>query len=243
MSLKVIGAGFGRTGTLSLKAALERLGFDKCHHMTEVLKHPETASAWVAAGDGEMVDWRELLEGYQACVDWPGCTFYRELMEVYPDAKVLLTVRDQERWYESVRTTIYQFSTTCPRWLTWLVPGIRAILRVSNACAWRVFGGHFEDKAHALSVFNAHIADVRRHVPKERLLVFEVSQGWGPLCEFLGVAVPDEPFPHLNDRATMKKRLRAMKVARWFGWMVLLGIAAAIVVSLRAGASSPGAFV
>jgi len=235
MSLKVIGAGFGRTGTLSLKVALERLGFDKCHHMLEVIQNPRTADAWVAAGRGEPVDWRELMDGYEACVDWPACTFYRELMEVYPEAKVLLSVRDPERWYESVRTTIYRLSNTTPRWLIWLAAPVRAVVSVSQACVWRGFSGRFEEKAHAIAVFNAHIAEVKRTVPADRLLVFEVSQGWGPLCESFGVEVPDEPFPHLNDRAAMLKRLRIMVALRWFGRIVLIVLLLAIAALVRGG--------
>src|SRR5579884_3535914 len=106
--LKIIGAGFGRTGTLSVKAALEELGFGPCYHMIEVFQHPDHLLQWEAATRGEAIDWRKLLEGYQAAVDWPACSFYKQLMEIYPDAKVLLTVRDPEKWYESVISTIYQ---------------------------------------------------------------------------------------------------------------------------------------
>src|SRR5690606_21852220 len=107
MSLSVIGAGFGRTGTLSLKLALEQLGFAPCHHMTEVFANPDQAATWLAAARGEAVDWDSLLEGYKASVDWPSCHFWRELAAHYPDAKVILSTRDPRRWYESISNTIF----------------------------------------------------------------------------------------------------------------------------------------
>ena len=229
MPLQVIGAGFGRTGTLSLKAALERLGLSKCHHMTEVMAKPKTAAIWLAASRGEAVDWGAAMEGCQAAVDWPSCTYYKELMAAFPEAKVLLSVRDPERWYESVRTTIFELSVRSPRWLAWIAPPFRAVLSVSKACVWSTFDGRFEDRDHAIAVFKDHIAEVKRVVPADRLLVFEVAQGWGPLCEFLGVPVPDEPFPHLNDRAVMMKRVRAVQIARWVGPLLLLALVAGLV--------------
>ena len=95
---------------MSLKAALETLGFGPCYHMIEVFEHPEHAGFWQAAWRGEPVDWDGLLGGYEAAVDWPACTFYEELLQRYPDARVLLSVRDPERWYESTRDTIYQIN-------------------------------------------------------------------------------------------------------------------------------------
>ncbi|MEZ4451932.1 MAG: sulfotransferase [Nannocystaceae bacterium] len=229
MTVQVIGAGFGRTGTLSMKAALERLGFDRCHHMSEVFAHPETAAIWDAANRGEPVDWRGLLAGYRATVDWPSCTFYRELMAVYPDAKVVLTIRDPERWYESVHETIYRLSTESPWWLARIVPLLGVVTGMARRLVWvRTFGGRFEDRAHALAVWRAHIAEVKATVPPERLLVYEVSEGWGPLCEFLGVPVPDEPFPRLNDRAVMLKRVRFLRTLR-FGAPIVFAV---VVIAL-----------
>jgi hypothetical protein len=114
VSLKVIGAGFGRTGTQSLQVALEELGFTRCYHMTEVFAHPEHAAAWSAARRGESVDWDTLFAGYQAAVDWPPCAFYQELLDRFPDAKVILTVRDADKWYESALQTIYYARHTFP---------------------------------------------------------------------------------------------------------------------------------
>lgn len=209
VALKVIGAGFGRTGTASLKAALEELGFDKCYHMTEVFPHPEHVPVWQAAAEGKPVDWDKLFEGYQAMVDWPGCAFYKELMQHYPDAKVILSVRDPEAWYKSATDTIYSMSRRgSPMSLVPLfIPNLRRFVRMVSTIIWRdTFDNRFEDRAYALSVFNDHIAEVERTVPPEKLLVYEVKEGWEPLCTFLEVSVPNKPFPRLNDSATFRRQ-------------------------------------
>jgi len=200
--LKIIGAGFGRTGTLSLKNALEGLGFRPCYHMMELFGNPGADEQWGAIARGEPVDLKTVLEGYQATVDWPACAVYKELMQIYPEAKVLLTVRDPEKWYESARKTIYQVAAD--RKL--LSPHARMI----NALIWEgTFDGRFEDKDYAIAVFLQHIEEVKRLVPVEKLLVYDVKEGWEPLCTFLGVEVPvDTPFPHLNDRLEFMGRVR-----------------------------------
>lgn len=230
--LKVIGAGFGRTGTLSTKEALEELGFDPCYHMTEVFSHPEDIAYWEAASRGESVNWHKLFERYQAAVDWPACDFYEEIMKAYPDAKVLLTVRDPQRWYESVRSTIYQagrgdpspfFSSIVSSVMQSVIPKqIRQTVHMINAIIWEgTFAGKFEDVQYAKRVFTTHIEEVKQRVPPEKLLVYDVKEGWEPLCAFLGVEVPrDKPFPHLNDRASfagtrmrMRQRQLALRLA------------------------------
>ena len=221
--LKVIGAGLGRTGTASLKDTLEELGFGPCYHMTDVFENPGHAGFWRAAWRGGPADWDVFLGPYQATVDWPGCTFYEELMERHPDAKVLLSVRDPERWYESARQTIYELSK-----LSTGSPFSRLGFALISQLAFGgfktgqgpmakeiifqgTFDGRFEDKDHAIGVFDRHNEEVQRRVPKERLLVYEVKEGWGPLCEFLGVEEPDKPFPHLNDAAEMRRRVLSMR--------------------------------
>ncbi len=209
MSIQVIGAGFGRTGTASLKGALEDLGFDRCYHMKEVFPHPEHIPLWQAAAEGKPVDWDRLFEGYQATVDWPGCTFYRELMAHYPDAKVLLNVRDPEAWYKSATDTIFRMSKMdFPINLVPLfVPRLRRFIRMARTLIWKnTFDNRFGDKAYAISVFNDHIAEVKRTVPEGKLLVYEVKEGWEPLCAFLNVPVPDKPFPRLNDSAAFNQQ-------------------------------------
>ena len=206
---------------MSLKVALEELGYAPCYHMVEVFAHPEHAPLWQAAWRGEPVDWEGFLGGYEAAVDWPACSFYGELMERYPDAKVILTVRDPERWYESTRSTIYELSVVATRSpLFRLVFGAMRLLRfgrvgggnMADEVIWDgTFDGRFEDRRYAIEVFERHNAEVRRRVPRDRLLVYEVKEGWSPLCEFLGVEEPDVPFPHVNDTAEMRRRIRAVR--------------------------------
>jgi hypothetical protein len=244
--VKVIGAGFGRTGTWSLKAALEELGFGPCYHMTEVLAHPGHADLWVRAWRKEPVDWEGALGGYEATLDWPACAFYEELMERYPGAKVLLSVRDPESWYESIRTTVYELSKLLDSSdMARLIFGLSSLLvfggfaggrsNLVNDIIWRgTFHGHFEDKAYAIEVYNQHNDEVKRRVPPERLLVYEVKEGWGPLCEFLGVPEPEEPFPRLNDAARMRggiKAVRALSIA--LPVALALSVAAAVALLRR----------
>ena len=236
MPLKVIGAGLGRTGTLSLKVALEELGFAKCYHMTEVLAHPDHVRVWDAAGRGEPVDWEALFRGYQATVDWPGCNFYQEYLRLYPDAKVVLTVRDPGRWYDSARQTIYAVGRAFPGWVTPFLPRMRRFLRMVDRLIWDgMFRGRFEDRTHAIGVFDRHNAEVKRVVPPDRLLVYEVKEGWGPLCEFLGVPVPEgKPFPHLNDTEEFRSGiLRGARIVKTVAYSVL-GLAVLVLACLAA---------
>ena len=213
--MKVIGVGVGRTGTLSLKAALERLGFGPCFHMRNVLDHRERLPLWEAAADGSTVDWDAVFAGYESSVDWPGAAFWRELTAYYPDAKVILTIRDPERWYDSVRDTIYQLfggGTESPLADEALrrIPGIATMHAFNRKLVWDgpFLEGRFDDRDWAKRAFLRHNAAVREEIPPERLLVFEVSEGWGPLCDFLGTDRPDEEFPRLNDPAAFWGRVR-----------------------------------
>ena len=222
MTLQVIGVGFGRTGTLSLKAALERLGFGPCEHMLNCFDHPERFGLWAEVAErkakGGPIDWAPLFAGYKATVDWPGAYFWRELVNAHPGAKVILTVRDPDRWYDSAAATIHRMRTLAGdglagRGLLAVVgavnPAARDAVRVNEAVIWEgTFGGRFGERDHAIAVFDAHVAAVERSVAPERLLVFDVNEGWGPLCAFLGVPVPAEPFPHLNDGAEFERRIR-----------------------------------
>jgi hypothetical protein len=189
-----------------LKAALEELGFGPCYHMTEVFDHPDHASQWSAAAMGETVDWQELFEGYQASVDWPGCDFYKELMQTYPDAKVVLTVRDPEKWYNSAKSTIDTIlhRTHFPFFrplLRVLLPETLQTIYMIEFFWKKTFKDNFADKKSAIELFNQHIEEVKQYVPAEQLLIYNVKEGWESLCRFLEVEVPkDKPFPHLNDR-------------------------------------------
>jgi hypothetical protein len=210
--MQIIGAGFGRTGTMSLTAALEQLDHDPCYHMLEVFKHPSHISRWQAAADGEDINWQDFLGSYKAGLDYPISAFYKELMQAFPDAKVILTVRDPQRWYESTLQTIYQ-GTAVPGWLLSIIPFFRNMNRMVKSAVWdRLFDGRFEDREHAISVFNEHIAEVKRTVPKDKLLVFAVRDGWVPLCDFLGVPIPETEFPHVNDRKMTKRMYAAARI-------------------------------
>ncbi len=210
--LRVIGAGFGRTGTASMKVALETLGVGPCYHMWEVIGHPDRVAQWRGIVAGEPADWPAVFAGYHACVDWPACTYYAQLMDVYPAAKVLLTVRDAENWYESVRETIYRTRDVARQIeagtlvLPPDMPAPTHALLVTELIWKQTFGDRFEDRDHAIAVYRAHNAEVRRRVPADKLLVYETGSGWEALCTFLGVPVPAEPFPRLNDRESWRGR-------------------------------------
>lgn len=195
MALSVIGAGFGRTGTLSLKGALERLGFDPCYHMMEVIQGG-FADTWKDIAFGATPDWDAVFQGYKATVDWPACNFYRELADLYPDAKVILSLRDPDKWFDSCHNTIFRAMrmdhTRAPANIRTQMEMVRKLIIEDT------FDGDIDDRAHAISVYNRHNETVQKVIPRDRLLVFEASDGWEPLCRFLGVPVPAEPYPRVN---------------------------------------------
>lgn len=208
--MKVIGAGFGRTGTMSLKAALEQLGAGPTFHMIDIVRHPETLPAWKAAVAGERVDWREALKGWGGTVDWPGCTYWEEMAQLWPDAPILLTVRDPEAWYRSCRNSIFEANRQA---LSGGLDGDAAAENINTEVAefirdliWLgTFDGRFEDKDYAISVFEAHNENVKRKADPNRLVVHEITDGWQPLCDMLGVPVPETPMPHLNDTDSFRE--------------------------------------
>jgi hypothetical protein len=196
MPLEIIGPGFGRTGTNSLKLALEHLGFGPCHHMFEVRDNPERLADWEAAARGEAVNWDKVFSGYRSQVDWPGARYWRELAEHFPKAKVILSVRDPDQWFDSVQATIAPFLSARGMHPS---PHVNAICEMGHqAIAVQVFDNRLSDRAHATQVFREHIAEVQAEIPAGRLLTFELRDGWEPLCEFLDVDVPDIPFPKTN---------------------------------------------
>jgi hypothetical protein len=214
--MKVIGAGFGRTGTLSMKGALEHLGLGPCYHMLEVLNRPENADAWFDAAQGEPLgagaDWDDILRGYQSSVDWPACHFWRPLSEHYPDAKVILTVRDEEAWWNSISNTIFRSFQTKDSVND---PDRLRMRRMSrDLIVNKVFGGNLTDREHALAVYRRNIETVEAALPKERLLVFDVAQGWEPLCAFLELPVPDDPFPSTNTTKQFQERMAARNAGK-----------------------------
>lgn len=228
MTLEVIGAGFGRTGTLSMKAALEQLGYGKCHHMMEVMPNDDQLNMWHRISQGEGLDWDAVFDGFGASVDFPSSAYWRELAAHYPNAKIILTTRSFDSWYESANDTIYPVSTTIPNWML-IIPKVRKIKEMTFGTVWdRVFGGKFEDKDATRLVFEQHEADVKAAFPADRLLVFHPKEGWGPLCAFLGKPVPDTEFPNVNDRADFKQRLGMMRRMQYipFGAAGLVAVAA-----------------
>jgi hypothetical protein len=195
MPLSVIGTGLGRTGTLSLKVALEQLGLGPCYHMVEVMLDPlARAPGWVRAADGDP-DWESVFAGFAATVDYPGCSFWHELTAEYPAAKVVLTMRDPDAWFESTQATI--FSPQMRSRMDTMPPVLQEFF---ERTVRQEFGEQIHDRDFMTAAFNRHNAEVQRTIPAERLLVFEVAQGWQPLCDFLGVPVPDKPFPRVNSR-------------------------------------------
>ena len=196
MSLEVIGPGFGRTGTNSLRRALEVLGFGPCHHMYELEEHPELLPNWEALARGEKADWDEVFAGYRAQVDWPGARFWRELCAYYPDAKVVLSVREPQGWYDSMEKTIVPHLEKCGMGND---ENLNPRLLMNNELINRqTFDGRISERAYAIDKYNANIAEVQAEIAPERLLTFDVRQGWEPLCAFLGVGVPDADFPNTN---------------------------------------------
>ena len=203
MSLKVIGAGLGRTGTASLKVALEQLLGGRCYHMSEAFGNPANPPLWLDAAHGRP-DWDAILKGYVATVDYPACGFWRQLVDHYPKAKVILSLRDPDKWFESTRETI-------------LGERIRALAALTpdedffQACVYRDYAGHFGDRDFITDYFNRHVEAVKQAIPADRLLVYEVSEGWEPLCRFLGVPEPDEAYPHVNVRADFEAMVAGMQ--------------------------------
>jgi hypothetical protein len=227
---RVIGAGWGRTGTASLKQALEQLGFGPCHHMVEVIATPKDVPTWVSAARGTKIEWPTFLRGWGAICDFPGALYYRELAEAFPEAKVVLTVRDAEGWYESMRTTIVDSLTRFPnRFIVKHLPYIGAPARVMNPSPLKAkVMDRFADKPAIIAQFEAHTEEVKRVIPPERLLAFDVKQGWGPLCAFLGVPVPDGPFPRVNDAKQFQSYTKRATIVSW----ALLLIGAGVVAGL-----------
>ncbi len=203
MTLRVIGAGLGRTGTNSLKLALERLLQKPCYHMWEVFSHPDHAPIWTAATQGEFPDWDAFLGDYGATIDFPAAAFWPELMAAYPQSLVLLSVRDTDAWWDSCRRTI--FSTEFP------APPAPIAEMIDHM--WRErFTAKIDDEALTKAAFEAFNDRVRQAVPPERLLEWRPGDGWGPLCAALGVAVPDDPFPHVNTSGSfMQERSTSSK--------------------------------
>jgi Sulfotransferase domain len=213
--MKVIGAGMPRTGTLTQKVALEMLGLGPCYHMVDVLADLEQASLWEQALDGD-APWERIFSGYGSTVDWPGGYFYAELADRYPEAKVVLSVREPAAWERSMRQTVWSVrhgeslirllssAQACidPRWA--------GFLNMIDRLLWEgkgTFASGAEAPEDMIATMERHNAEVQERIPAERLLVWSVTEGWDPLCAFLDVPVPSEPFPAVNDRKEFVNRI------------------------------------
>jgi len=226
--MRVIGAGFGRTGTLSFKRALEELGFGPTYHMQEVMRRPAHIDQWYRYARTGEVDWDALFSGFGSGVDFPVSCVWAELASHFPDANVVLTVRDPQMWWESTASTIYGFRTAFPAWMLRSVPPIGRWVEMVDRLVWDgLFDGRFTDRDYAIAIYEQHIEHVRSTCPPERLLVFDVADGWEPLCAFLEVPVPGHAFPHLNDA---KATRRAIEGTRWGTRALPIVVAAAVAV-------------
>lgn len=198
MGLAVIGAGWGRTGTKSLKLALERLGLGPCHHMEEILKTPGQLPLWLAIARGEPADWDRVFAGYGSSVDWPSAHYWRELAAWYPEARVILTVRPAEAWWNSYAQTLLRASRKSATGID--DPHMRDVAEMVGRTTKKTFAAAPDDREAILAAYNAYPQVVRQAFADSpgRLLVFDVQEGWEPLCAFLGLPVPAEPFPRSN---------------------------------------------
>jgi Sulfotransferase domain len=206
--VKMIGVGFGRTGTMSLKGALEQLGANPCFHMIDLIMGENKEADlqhWIKIANGETVDWEEVFDGWEATVDWPACSRWEQIIDAFPDAPVLLNHRDFDGFYKSVQNTILAVKLAArageleqdanreqPAPELWGV--IEKLIWEGD------FQGRFEDKEWVRSMYTQRIETIKAHVPSDRLIVWELGvDGWEPLADALGVPVPDEPFPRLHD--------------------------------------------
>lgn len=204
MGLSVIGAGFGRTGTDSLKKALEILGFGPCCHMFEIIPYPERVQTWRGIAHGDKPNWDQVFSDFNATVDWPSAYYWRELSAHFPYAKIILSVRDSNSWWESMDKTIFKLLRK-----TSDDPGTIA----RKLIATDVFGGQINNRDHAISIYEQNTKDVQAAFGQDRLLTYEVGSGWAPLCDFLGCPIPDTPYPHGNKTEGFQERVDAAENA------------------------------
>jgi hypothetical protein len=198
MALRVVGAGLGRTGTHSLKIALEQLLGGPCYHMIEVFEHPDHVPLWQQAVDGESIDWDGIFGAFASSVDWPAAAFWQEQAAAYPDALILLSTRDSAGWWKSASDTIFQVGDRP------VPPEMAAWHGMVMEMFDRTFTPEWRDEAAAIAAYERHNEHVRATAPPERLVEWAPGDGWGPLCRALGVPAPQEPFPHVNSTAEFR---------------------------------------
>ena len=226
--MKVFGAGFGRTGTMSLKFALEKLRIGPCYHMREVVSRPSHIKLWYDISRGEHPNWNRLFSGFNSAVDFPVCLFYKQLINIFPEAKFILTLRDFDTWYISTANTIYKVPSILPDWFERVVYPIRMFIVMQVNLIWvGLFKNNFSDRDSTKLVYYEHIESVKKIIPADKLLIYNVIEGWEPLCEFLDVDVPDIPFPKVNDTAEM---LRNFAIIKMLPYVFILSIATISVI-------------
>ena len=220
MSIKIIGAGFPRTGTNTLRESLEKLGYVKTYHMKNLLTNPDNLKYWTTLKTTGTTNWDELYNGYQATVDFPCYPWYKEHMKQYPDAKVILSLRPFEKWYTSFYSTIWQAQNPPESERAAMGekmagdPRLQSVMKVMGFAKQAItedhFQGRFLDKEFMEKIFNEHNEEVKKYVPADKLLVFDVSESWEPLCKFLDVEVPDEPLPHTNKKEDFHEMVKEL---------------------------------
>ena len=213
MGLEIIGAGFGRTGTLSLKFALEELGFDRCYHMMERPQVAHHIGSWRQAAAGKNVDWHLLFQGYKAAVDWPSCNYWREQLRAFPEAKIILTKRDPDSWYESVMNTIWPASVK-GRELARSNVNLDKVSQDRSSMVFEViwdgiFEGRMSEKDFVIDKYERHNQAVIDEVPSSKLLIYEPGEGWEPLCRFLECSQPSMDYPNVNSTEEFSSRMKS----------------------------------
>lgn len=223
MALRVVGAGLPRTGTTSLKAALEQLLGAPCYHMQELFGRLDDAAVWRDAYTGTMPDWHRFLAGYAAGVDWPVSAFWRELSAAFPDALVLLSRRESpQRWYQSMDKTVLEGARRYARddeagQPPWLASATPEQVAATTAMNRSMFGGAFDDpfdRDGVIATYERHLKEVRTEVLAHRLLEWQPGDGWEPFCAALDLPVPSVAFPHENTSAEHVARRDAAGLAR-----------------------------
>ena len=213
---------------MSLKIALEKLGTGPCYHMREVITHPSHIKLWYDISRGEHPNWNRLFSGFNSAVDFPVCLFYEQLINKFPDAKFILTLRDFDTWYISTANTIYKVPSILPDWFKGVVYPIRIFIAMQVNLIWvGLFKNNFSDRESTELVYNEHIESVKKTIPADKLLIYRINEGWGPLCEFLNVENPETPFPKVNDTAEM---LRNFAIVKSLPYVLILSIALILVL-------------